>query len=429
MNLRKSFSRTLREEMVSATLGCGLDVRAIPKKGFAQKIAVFAARYGSVDQVFSPGGAGRRETPPGIAHFLEHQLFKKAGGEDVLMEFGRHGASSNAFTDYGTTAYYFTTSGGFEKSLELLVRLVAAPYFDDAHVAKERLIIEQELRMYDDAPDYRIFKNLMGALYKVHPVRIDIGGTVESIGKINRALLEECYRVFYHPSNMVLVVAGDLAPEEVFRKVDALLPAGRFPAAGLPARHWPEEPAGVDPKTVQAEMEVSRPRVLLGFKDLVTGRRGALERDLETSVVLDLVFGRGGGFYTRAYEKGLIDDSFSSSYNSDDPFGFSLVGGETDGPEDLAEAVLRELRRARKAGFRRRDVERSKRKRTGRFIKSFESPDGAAFLLMGCVQRGIDPFSIPEVIAKMTPRALEARLEEHFDERNGAISILTPKRK
>ncbi|MBV8881789.1 MAG: insulinase family protein, partial [Planctomycetaceae bacterium] len=245
MNLRKRSSPVLREELVSTTLSCGLPCYAIPKKGFAKKVGIFATRYGSIDLTFTPEGHGKLETPPGIAHFLEHQLFKKAGGEDVLMEFGKYGASSNAFTDYCTTAYYFTASGAFEKNLELLTGFVSAPYFEADNVAKEKLIIEQELRMYEDSPDHRLYKNLMGVLYTVHPVRIDIGGEVSDIQKIDRDLLEKCYRMFYNPSNMVLVVAGDVDPRAAFEVAERTLSNDGFKAQGPIARHWPAEPAGV----------------------------------------------------------------------------------------------------------------------------------------------------------------------------------------
>jgi predicted Zn-dependent peptidase len=234
--------------------------------------------------------------------------------------------------------------------------------------------------------------------------------------------------MFYNMSNMTLVVAGDLQPEAVFEIADRALPADRFRAAGPIARHLPEEPAGVRERVVRARMEVSRPRVLIGFKDLDTGGRRALEREFQSSVVLDLLFGRSSSFYTRHYEQGLIDDSFSFSYNGEDAFGFSLIGGESDQPERLAEEILLELHKARKQGLRESDIERSRRKRLGKFIRSFDTPDGAAFLVLGCVQRGIDPFKASQVIAKLSAGALESRLEEHFDERNYAVSILMPKK-
>ncbi|HXG62153.1 MAG TPA: pitrilysin family protein [Planctomycetota bacterium] len=428
MNLRRRASRILREEIVSAVLPCGLPCYAVPKRGFDKKIAIFAARYGSLDLEFAEDGGRAVRTPPGIAHFLEHQLFKKAGGEDVLMEFGKYGASSNAFTDYCATAYYFTASGQFEKNLELLLTFVTTPYFEDEYVAKERLIIEQELRMYDDSPDHRLYRNLMSVLYTEHPVRIDIGGTVEDLQKIDRPLLEACYRTFYNPGNMALVVAGDLDPAAVFRHAARTLSKDGFRPRGPIRRNLPAEPPGVRERVVRAEMAVSLPRVLVGFKDLDVDPRTAMQRELETSVVLDLLFGRGSAFYTRAYEEGLIDDSFSFSYNSEDPFGFSLIGGETEEPERLAERILLELHAARKRRLKKRDVERSKRKRLGKFIRSLDTPEGAAFLVLNCVQRNLDLFEVPRWIGRLSPARLEERLRDHFDERNYAVSILVPKK-
>ena len=282
--------------------------------------------------------------------------------------------------------------------------------------------------MYEDSPDHRLYKNLMGVLYTVHPVRLDIGGEVSDIQKIDRDLLEKCYRMFYNPSNMVLVVAGDFDPKAAFEVAEKTLSGDSFKARGRIERHLPVEPAGVKDRVVRAEMAVSRPRVLIGFKDLESAGAKALEREIQTSVVLDQLFGRSSDFYTRHYESGLIDDSFSFSYNSDDPFGFSLIGGETDEPERLAEEVLLELHKAKEGRLRAADVERSKRKRLGRFIRSFDSPDGCAFLVMGCVQRGIDLFAVPQVISRMSAKALERRLASHFDERNYAVSILMPKK-
>lgn len=428
MNLRRRASRILREEIVSTVLPCGLPCYAVPKRGFDKKIAIFAARYGSLDLEFAADGSEPLRTPPGIAHFLEHQLFKKAGGEDILMEFGKYGASSNAFTDYCATAYYFTASGHFEKNLELLLGFVTTPYFEDEYVAKEKLIIEQELRMYDDSPDHRLYRNLMSVLYTEHPVRIDIGGTVEDIQKIDRKLLEVCYRTFYNPTNMILVVAGDLDPAEVFRHAARALPDDRFRPRGPIRRMLPAEPPGVRERVIRTEMAVSLPRVLVGFKDLDIDPRKSLERELETSVVLDLLFGRGSAFYTRAYEEGLIDDSFSFSYNSEDPFGFSLIGGETEQPERLAERILMELHKARRRRLKRRDVERSKRKRLGKFIRSLDTPEGAAFLVLSGVQRNLDIFEVPRLIGRLTPARLEERLRRHFDERNYAVSMLLPKK-
>lgn len=425
LTLRNRSNDTLAERMTTTTLACGLPAVLLPKPGLAKKIAIVATRYGSIDLTFQVNGS-RLETPPGIAHFLEHQLFKKEGGGDLLIEFGKFGASSNAFTEYCTTAYYFTCSERFYENLGLLLGLAFSPYWNPEYVAKEKLIIEQELKMYEDSPDYQVYRNLMAGLYQKHPVRNDVGGTVADIQKIDPAQLEHCYNVFYNPANMILILAGDLKPAEAFAKADALIPKHVKAAPAIP-RFWPEEPLGAHKGMTWIESVVSRPRLLLGFKDLDLAKRDILARDLEMSVILDLVFGKSSRFYQKQYETGLIDDGFSGSYNSDLPYGFSIIGGETDDPEKLIEEVLKEIERVKKERLKSRDIERSKRKRLGKFIRAFDTPDGAGFLLLGCLQKNVDVFDVPKAIQRLQPRALEERLRAHFDNRNYAISIVSPK--
>ena len=420
--------RRLREEIRTARLSCGLQAHVVPKPGVSRKIAIFTTRYGSIDLVFSPGpGLPPAPTPPGIAHFLEHQLFKKQD-MDVLMEFGRFGASSNAFTDYTSTTYYFSGTERFEESLDLLVRLVYAPHFTDEGVAKEKLIIEQELKMYDDQPDYRIYKNLMAALYREHPVRIDIGGSVQTIQEIDTPLLSSCYRRFYHPSNMGFMACGDIDPDAVFRRLEDALPASRFaPADGEIARAYPAEPVGPGQKMVRDSAVVSRPRVIVGYKDLAL-EGSLLDRELATSVLLDNLFGSTSAFHAKWYRNGLIDDTFSASHSAEPEFGFTLIGGETDEPEKLAEEIRREIARASRGRLRKRDVERARRKRLGRYLRSFDSPDGIGFMVLGFAMKGLDVFSFPRALSRLTPRGLDDRLREHLREDRAAVSILDPKR-
>ena len=420
--------RQLREEIRTARLSCGLQAQVVPKRGVSRKIAIFSTRYGSIDLVFSPGpGLDPAPTPAGIAHFLEHQLFKKQD-MDVLMEFGRFGASSNAFTDYNSTTYYFSGTERFEESLDLLVRLVFAPHFTDEGVAKEKLIIEQELKMYDDQPDYRIYKNLMAALYRDHPVRIDIGGSVETIGKIDTPLLASCYRRFYHPSNMGFMACGDLDPDAVFRRLEDALPASRFaPANGSIARAYPPEPVAPARELVRESAVVSRPRVIVGYKDLDLDG-SLLDRELSTSVLLDNLFGPTSAFHSKWYGKGLIDDTFSASHTAEPEFGFTLIGGETDEPEKLAAEIRREIARASRGRLHKRDVDRARRKRLGRYLRSFDSPDGIGFMVLGFAMKGLDVFDFPRALSRLAPRRLEERLREHLREDRAAVSILEPKR-
>src|SRR5690606_17846313 len=209
----------LQEQVYQARLDNGLGVFVMPKPGFHKKYAVFSTRYGSVDNRFRrPDRDEVIQVPDGIAHFLEHQLFQDASGH-VFNAFADLGASVNAYTSYTMTSYLFSTTDNFPQAFDKLLDFVQAPHFTEAGVRKEIGIIEQEIRMYQDFPRHRLSQNLLQALYHVHPVRIDIAGTVESIREITADTLQLCYDTFYHPSNMAVLVVGDVEPDAVLQQV------------------------------------------------------------------------------------------------------------------------------------------------------------------------------------------------------------------
>lgn len=95
-----------------------------------------------------------------------------------------------------------------------MLNFVQEPYFSEKTVEKEKGIIGQEIQMYQDNPDWRLYFGLIDSLFVKHPIKIDIAGTIESISKITKDLLYECYETFYHPSNMLLFVVGAIDPEK-----------------------------------------------------------------------------------------------------------------------------------------------------------------------------------------------------------------------
>lgn len=92
----------------------------------------------------------------------------------------------------------------FEQNLQLLLRMVDTPYFTEQSVEKERGIIAQEIRMYEDSPGSRVYEQLFATMFQSHPIRVPIAGTVESIGHITAKTLELCHDTFYQPANSAL---------------------------------------------------------------------------------------------------------------------------------------------------------------------------------------------------------------------------------
>ena len=196
------------ETLYTRTLPNGLPVFVLRKKGLRKSFAAFAARYGGADRRFRLDGR-MHDTPAGIAHYLEHKMFDMPDGS-AMARLDANGASPNAFTSDAMTLYHFECTSRFDENLRELLRFVSTPYFTDESVAKEQGIIAQEIRMYEDSPDFRLYINLMRSLFEHSALRDGVAGTVESIAEITPELLYNCYRAFYRPSNMALAVVGAL---------------------------------------------------------------------------------------------------------------------------------------------------------------------------------------------------------------------------
>ena len=281
------------------------------------------------------------EVPDGIAHFLEHKMFEKEDG-DVFQKFGQQGASANAFTSVTKTSYLFSTTDQVTQNLETLLDFVQSPYFTKETVEKEKGIIGQEIQMYLDDPNWRLFFGILGNLYPKHPLHIDIAGTVASIAEITAEDLYTCYNTFYHPSNMTLFVVGKMDPEALMAFIRENQAAKEFPAAQPIRRHFPEETAADIVKESAIEMAVTRAKVLVGLKGLdevPTTGRDLMKYQVTVNLLLQLLFGNTSQNYLALYDEGLLDDSFSYDFNLDRSFHFADIGGDSEQPEVLAERI------------------------------------------------------------------------------------------
>ena len=303
---------------------------------------MFTTDYGSIDNTFVPIGQEEMiEVPDGIAHFLEHKMFEKEDG-DVFQKFGQQGASANAFTSFTKTSYLFSTTDQVTQNLETLLDFVQSPYFTKETVEKEKGIIGQEIQMYLDDPNWRLFFGILGNLYPKHPLHIDIAGTVASIAEITAEDLYTCYNTFYHPSNMTLFVVGKMDPEALMAFIRENQAAKEFPAAQPIRRHFPEETAADIVKESAIEMAVTRAKVLVGLKGLdevPTTGRDLMKYQVTVNLLLQLLFGNTSQNYLALYDEGLLDDSFSYDFNLDRSFHFADIGGDSEQPEVLAERI------------------------------------------------------------------------------------------
>ncbi|MGE5560880.1 MAG: EF-P 5-aminopentanol modification-associated protein YfmH [Chloroflexota bacterium] len=424
---RQSYER-LREEVYRDTLPSGLTVRIVPKPGYHKRYATFATRYGSIDNWFvKPGASEATRVPDGIAHFLEHKMFEQKDG-NVFNRFAALGAQVNAATTYTSTTYLFSTNEHFRECLELLLDFVQEPHFTPENVRKEQGIIAQEIRMYEDNADWRLQDNLMGALYHAHPVRIDIAGTVESIERIDPDILYLCHRTFYHPSNMAVLVVGDVDPEAVLAQISDNIERRHYEQQEPVERRQPEEPPTLSERRREERLTVAMPMLALGFKDR-PAELGLplLRQSTAMEIALRAVLGRSSDLYNRLYEQGLLDDSFGTSYTGETSYAHAILGGETREPERLATALLEGIAEARQRGIPDADVERIRRAALGSLIAALQSPEIIAHQATADFFRGFDFFDRYDALAKVTAAEVNERFRALLDPEQCAMSVVWPK--
>jgi predicted Zn-dependent peptidase len=421
----------LQEELFHEKLSNGLNVYILPKKGFNKTYATFTTKYGSVDNHFVPlGKEDFTKVPDGIAHFLEHKLFEKEDG-DVFQQFSRQGASANAFTSFTRTAYLFSSTTDVERNLETLIDFVQEPYFSDKTVEKEKGIIGQEITMYDDNPDWRLYFGLIQNLYQNHPVKIDIAGTIESISHITKELLYECYHTFYHPSNMLLFIVGPVDPTTIMTQVRENQAKKEYKDQPEIQRKFDREQRPAAEQKQVMEMNVQTSKCLVGIKALHVDQTGVemLKTELTFNVLLDLMFSKSSENYNQLYNEGLIDETFSYDYTQEQGFGFAMVGGDTREPDQLAEKIEKIFLDVKGVTFTEEQLERTKKKKIGAFLRAINSPEYIANQFTRYAFNDMNLFDVVPTMEKITLQDVQSLASEVIEKERFSVCQVVPKKK
>ncbi|WEK56127.1 MAG: pitrilysin family protein [Candidatus Cohnella colombiensis] len=419
----------LQETLWHEKLDNGLNVFILPKPGFTKTYATFTTQYGSIDNHFTRPGGDTIRVPDGIAHFLEHKMFEEPEG-DIFSRFATLGASANAYTSFDRTVYLFSATDEIAANLDTLLHFVQNPYFTDENVDKEKGIIVQEIEMYKDNPDWRVYFGLIEAMYIEHPVHIDIAGTASSVRSITKEMLYDCYNTFYHPSNMTLFIVGGVDPEATMAQVKRDQANKSFAPSGEIKRLFDTESSEVRTKKLEIELPVSLPKCMFGFKDLQgVNYADSVRLELMSKLMLDAVLGSSSMLYQSLYDDNLISDGFGHEFNSGNGYTFSAIGGESRDPDQLVKRVTDALYEAAEVGITEEVFERTRRKRIGAFLRMMNSPEAIASEFTRYLLKGGDLFQVVELYESLTLDEVNARIREHAQPAQLAISIVRSKAK
>jgi predicted Zn-dependent peptidase len=410
---------------------CGLTLKVLDQPGFFRRFAAVTVPFGSVHTCLVRDGQ-RVAIPAGTAHFLEHCIFSRDDGGGLLGRLAELGASANAYTTHSHTLYHFTAAHHFAAALDCYLDAIFAPGLDEARVEAEKPIILAELDQYRDDPDSRSYMLLIESLYARHPVRLDIGGTAESVSAIRADTLQLAWRQCYHPSRVSLTLAGDIDLEPILASL-----AERFrdlpQAEAVPDEALlPDEPDLPIQSGQRLAMDVAAPIFLVGVKDpdLMPDRRlrglDLTLRQRTARLVLDTLLSPVSPLYAAWYEEGLINDSFGFHYACEESFAFLTCGGESNHPEEAAARIQADLIAAMRLPLDPDVFEIQKRAAAGDIVRSLDSVEQSGMLQARCNLQKIDLFEYPAIYDKMTHETAAQTMAFLADPNRYVSVILTP---
>lgn len=416
----------VKEKMYIEKLENGLTVIIIPKNNLQKKYVIWGTNFGSIDNHFIEPKTGNEITiPDGVAHFLEHKMFEQESGVNSLDTLSALGVDANAYTTNDHTAYLFEATDNFYEALDELMDYVQHPYFTDENVEKEKGIIGQEIKMYDDHPGWQLYMNTMRCLYKVNPIKIDIAGTVESIAEIDKETLYSCYNTFYNPSNMTMVICGDFIPEKILEEVKKRL-VEKDKQAEI-KRIYEEEPQEIDKKNIEVTMDVSNPLFMIGFKDKVDNDENMVKKHITIEVILDMLLGSSSDLYKKMYEEGLILSTPDLDYEFSKKYAHVLISGQSKDPKKVIEEIKEQIKKMKQDGLDDSHFNRIKKKIYGGYVVEYNDPGSIARMILSDSFKGINSFDYLESYNLITLDYAKQVLEDIFREDNMVFSIINGK--
>ena len=401
----------------------GLHIYVDRRRDFQKSYAFFATNYGGMDMRFHQDGRWK-DTPAGVAHFLEHKMFDTEDG-NALQDLAANGASPNAFTSSAITGYYFESTEKFFDNLKILLSFVSIPYFTQESVDKEQGIIGQEIRMVEDDPENQVFYALMECLYDHHPIRVPIAGTQESISHITAGTLYSCHKAFYNPSNMVLTVAGDVDPEQVCAVAKEILPVQSL--GHIDRDYGGEE----EPRAAKGEKEltmaVSTPIFQLGFKcDPAQRGEAWMAQELAGELACEALLGSSSPLYARLYSQGLINKNFGYGFEGYPGCALMAAGGESRDPAAVRDAVLEEGARLAREGIDPALFSRLKKGMYGAKVRGLNSFEYLCINMAQSHFAGAEFLRFPEVFDSITQARVEDLLRRWVTPERCGLAVVRP---
>ena len=419
-------SLKIKEKAYIEKLDNGMTVIIIPKPNLDKKYIIWGTNFGSIDNRFiMPKTKEEVFIPDGVAHFLEHKLFEQPNGTNSLDTLMALGLDANAYTTNDHTAYLFECTNNFYEGLDELMDYVQHPYFTDENVEKEKGIIGQEIKMYDDEPSWRLYMNAMDCMYKENPIKIDIAGSIESISKITPDVLYKCYNTFYNPSNMIMVVCGNFKPEELLKEIKKrLVPKEE---QGEIKRIYPAKEKTINKSYKEINMQVSTPIFVIGYKDADGMTDDIVKKHIAIEILLNMIIGKSSETYKNLYESGDLLSKPDTDYEFSKEYAHILISGKSENPEKIKERIEKTVEDYIKNGLDEEQFNRSRKKIYGDYVVEYNNVGDIARMFLADKMKGINSFDYIEKFNEVTKEYTEDTLKNVFNSENMIMSVVKRK--
>lgn len=338
--------KTIRECKYEKVLDNGLKVVIIPKKGFIKYFASFSTSFGALNKEYISINTNMKAIiPNGVAHFLEHKMFEMSDGTDATAYFSDLGVDSNAFTDYNQTSYIISGTSNLEEAVSYLLDFVQSPYFTKENVEKEKGIIIQEYNMYNDQANEILNKELMKSMYHNMAYNEDVVGNIDDINSITKEILQDAYDTFYHPSNMLFCLVGDVDPDRIIKLIEENQNQKQFKKNNVNEIVEIKEEDEILEVEKTIKMDVVYPKVSIGIKlpyDDYSGNKN-LTLEIKFKIFLEMLIGSMSDSYQDMLDKEYIGTEYRYSIRIDNHSSYIKISSDSKKPHKFIEYIKNKI--------------------------------------------------------------------------------------
>ncbi len=339
--MKKTNIEKLKLEVYEETLENGLSIYIIPKNNCNNIYATFSTKYGSNNDEFIPLNEKKMKSfPLGIAHFLEHKMFEMEDGTDPFEIYSNNGADANANTSNYKTTYLFSGPEFFKENINYLLDYVQKPYFTDKNVEKEKGIIIQEIKMYQDDPYSVLYEKGLYNSFIKHPIKIPVIGDIKNVSQITKEDLYTCYNTFYNPGNMFVVVTGNVDPQEVIEIIKQNQNNKEFEKFKPIKQKQYDEPDKVEKEIDTIKMDINIPKITLNYKINYNNLNLDL-REIQSylSIITDINIGSTSILNEKLKNDNVITSNLDYTFIYTDKHILLTILGETEKIELLSSKI------------------------------------------------------------------------------------------